>query len=184
MVNTVTLYLVRHAHATWSPDEDRPLSDQGRRDAQRVADLLGDFHINAIFSSDYRRAIQTVQPLAIRLGLEVQFETRFRERALGEWTAPSFESAVQRTWLTPGFTFPGGESNRQAQKRALLGLQVVFEGRGRQIVISTHGNLLALLLNYYDPGVGFDFWSELTMPDVYRLEVEEDGHAKRTRVWM
>jgi hypothetical protein len=40
-----------------------------------------------------------------------------------------------------------------------------------EIVIATHGNLLALILQRYDPTAGFAFWRAMTMPDIYRLEL-------------
>ena len=64
-----TFYLVRHSHAHWTPDEDRPLSAQGWEDAGRVADVLQEAPIGAIFTSPYRRARQTIAPLAGRLNL-------------------------------------------------------------------------------------------------------------------
>lgn len=184
IMRPATVYLIRHAHAEWIPDENRSLSEQGGQDAQRIAHMLEAIPLKAIFSSDYRRAIQTVQPLAILLGLEIQLEPRFRERELGGWTALNFVAAVQRTWQDPDYAFPGGESNRQAQRRAILGLQAVLEGSKEQIVIGTHGNLLALILNYFDPTVDFDFWLALSMPDVYRLEIKPTGHTRYARVWM
>ena len=63
------LFLVRHAHSDYGPDEMRPLSESGHRAAQRVADLLEDRGVAMIVSSPYTRAVQTVQPLAGRLGL-------------------------------------------------------------------------------------------------------------------
>ena len=35
-----TFLLVRHAHAEWVPNEMRPLSVKGSRDAERVARIL------------------------------------------------------------------------------------------------------------------------------------------------
>jgi 2,3-bisphosphoglycerate-dependent phosphoglycerate mutase len=49
--------------------------------------------------------------------------------------------------------------------------------------IGTHGNLLALLLNYFDPVIGFDFWSQLSMPDIYQLELDGRVLERYTRVW-
>ena len=45
------MYLVRHAHAHWTPDEDRPLSARGRRDAERVAGVLCAYPIIALYAS-------------------------------------------------------------------------------------------------------------------------------------
>lgn len=75
-------YLIRHAHAEWTPDEQRPLSPQGRRDAQRAADLLSGFPITRVYSSPFRRAWETVSPLAARSDLSVHSESGLRERKL------------------------------------------------------------------------------------------------------
>ena len=62
-----TFYLVRHAHAYWTPGENRPLSDQGQQMAVKVADIMQSLPIQFIYSSPYRRAEQTVETLAQRL---------------------------------------------------------------------------------------------------------------------
>jgi phosphohistidine phosphatase SixA len=35
-----TLYLIRHAHADWTPDDGRPLSERGRVGAQALDESL------------------------------------------------------------------------------------------------------------------------------------------------
>ena len=177
------LYLVRHAHADWTPDEDRPLSAQGCADARRVADLLQPVLISAVYSSPFRRARDTVAPLAKRLGLPIHEIDDLRERKLGTVPADSFMAAVKATWDDPSLAFLGGEPNAAAQRRGvavILGLSGLHPDQ--QIAVGTHGNLLALILQHFDPSVGFAFWQSLTMPDVYRLEVK-DGQATRHRLW-
>ena len=73
----MTLYLVRHADAgqrdPYSPnDHQRALSEEGWRQAQRIADRLGGRGVTRVLSSPYPRCIQTVEPLAHRLGVEVE----------------------------------------------------------------------------------------------------------------
>ena len=66
----VTLYLVRHAE---KQDGDNPaLTEDGVARADALADRLEDAGIEAVWSTDYRRTMQTAQPLADRLGLDVQ----------------------------------------------------------------------------------------------------------------
>jgi len=55
-------YLVRHAHSDWSPDENRPLSEQDSRDAIRVVDTLSDYYIDSIYSSPATHVCQTISP--------------------------------------------------------------------------------------------------------------------------
>jgi 8-oxo-dGTP diphosphatase len=71
------LYLVRHAKAGsrsgWvGPDEARPLSKSGREQAQGIKRALAEWPIKRILSSPYVRCIETVQPLATKLGLPVE----------------------------------------------------------------------------------------------------------------
>ena len=112
-----TFYLVRHAHATWTPNEDRPLSTRGRQDAFRVADVLKAYPITHIYSSPYRRARETVEPLAERIHLPINELGGLRERQLAAGPVDDFDAAVEATWRDPSFSHPGGETNAAAQGR-------------------------------------------------------------------
>lgn len=73
----MVLYLVRHAKAgsrstAIGPDHLRELTPAGRRQAEGIADRLGLAGVPRILSSPYVRCVQTVQPLADRLGLTVE----------------------------------------------------------------------------------------------------------------
>jgi len=166
-----TFYLVRHAHADWTLDENRPLSAQGFEDAQRVADVLQEYPICAIYSSPERRAYQTISPLADQMGIQIEIETGLQERKLGVDAFEDFLGAVKVTWQDPSFAHPGGESSDVAQMR---GLAVVKRLQVKQpneaVVLSTHGNLMALILQAFNPKIDFLFWKSLSMPDIYRLE--------------
>jgi broad specificity phosphatase PhoE len=70
-------YLVRHAHAgkkaQWpGPDLARPLSAQGHKEALGLLDRLGGRPLGRVVSSPAERCLQTVQPLAGRLGRPVE----------------------------------------------------------------------------------------------------------------
>jgi len=166
------IFLVRHAHADWTSDEMRPLSTTGQRDAYFLAETLVKHPVHRIVSSPYLRAIQTVQPLADRLGLEIHIDDRFRERALGQFSGVSFAEAVWLTWQDFDFHYPGGESNAAAQDRGVQAMQDLRLQGAEQIVVGTHGNLLALIMNYYDPAVDYEYWAKLSMPDFKVLELK------------
>ena len=77
------LYLLRHAHAgdsgTWDgPDERRPLSDKGEKQADRLGRFLAGtgFQADAIITSPKLRAAQTAKIVAERLGLPVGEDER------------------------------------------------------------------------------------------------------------
>ncbi|HEX6677403.1 MAG TPA: phosphoglycerate mutase family protein [Actinomycetes bacterium] len=72
------VYLVRHAHAgdkrRWpGRDEVRPLSDVGIRQAYGLLDRLAGYPVTRILSSPTERCRQTVAPLAVERGLEVEY---------------------------------------------------------------------------------------------------------------
>jgi 2,3-bisphosphoglycerate-dependent phosphoglycerate mutase len=178
------LYLVRHAHAVWQPDEARPLSESGRAAAQALGQLLAAKPIAAIYSSPARRAIETVEPLAQRLGIGVVVVPELRERQLPAIPEGDFDRVVRETWRLPTSTMAHGESNVMAQGRALTAVrQFIARHAEEHLVVATHGNLLALILNGFDSRFGHEFWRTLSFPDVYELEFEAGALIRVRRMW-
>jgi 8-oxo-dGTP diphosphatase len=76
-VSTTPVFLIRHAKAgsrrDWDgPDDQRPLSKAGRRQADGIVTQLGDRGVARILSSPFVRCRQTVEPLGERLHLLVE----------------------------------------------------------------------------------------------------------------
>jgi phosphohistidine phosphatase SixA len=74
-------YLVRHAHAgkksAWlGPDLARPLSERGRGQAAGLVDQLAGQPVRRLVSSPAVRCLQTLRPLAERLGLPIEPDDR------------------------------------------------------------------------------------------------------------
>jgi 2,3-bisphosphoglycerate-dependent phosphoglycerate mutase len=179
------LYLVRHGDAVRSLDEMRPLSAQGYRDAIAVAESLEHIAFDGIYSSPYVRARQTVEPLAARLGLPIQEIWDLRERTLIASAVQDFREAVRATWEDFGFAHPGGETNAEAQRRgAAVCRDLIARHAGGRALVATHGSLITLMLNSFDPTVGFDFWTRISVPDVYVLSVDShDDRPSIRRAW-
>jgi len=177
-------YLVRHAHSDWTPDENWSLSAQGCKDADRVTNTLCVYPISVIYSSPAPRAYQTISPLAERLDLSIHIDLNLQERRLGDEVSEDFFKAVEVTWRNPSFAYPGGESNTVAQKRGTALVQRLVEKHPEQhIVLSTHGTLMALVLQSFNLSVDFMFWKSLTMPDVYKLILSQPGKGVMERLW-
>ena len=86
MSASTPVFVVRHAKAgrrrDWDgPDQLRPLSKAGARQASGIARLLGDRHVSRIVSSPFVRCGQTVEPLARALRLSVEQSTALAEGA-------------------------------------------------------------------------------------------------------
>ena len=171
-----TYYFIRHAHSNYTPDEiNRSLSDKGRESLAQL-DFLADKPIAAIYSSPYRRAIQTVEPLARSLKLAIQSDERLIERKLSSQAIADrdFEQCLMKLWSQPIFSLVGGESNQQAQQRALALLhELESKHRNEEIIISSHGNLICILLSAFDSSIDYNFWRGLSMPDVLVLDKYE-----------
>lgn len=168
------VYFFRHAHSTYTSDElGRPLSIQGHIDAEKMTIYLKREDIHHVLASPYKRAMQTVQPIADWIGTKIIIEEGFRERQLANRSVENFDEAITKLWQEPAFAYEGGESNDEAQKRGVDALVNVLEKyEGKNIVIGTHGNIMVLIMNHFDAQFDFTFWRELTMPDLYKLTFE------------
>lgn len=79
-----TILLIRHADAKnrekWSlPDQLRPLTAKGKRQAQAIADELGGNKIHQIRTSPALRCVQTVEPLAARAKIKLRLDEKLME---------------------------------------------------------------------------------------------------------
>src|SRR5205823_10939300 len=74
------LCFLRHGEADWpnwnKPDDDRPLTERGRKEMKRVAKFLQrlKFSADSILTSPLPRASQTAEIVAERLGIELKTE--------------------------------------------------------------------------------------------------------------
>lgn len=186
MDSPTTLYFVRHAQSPYVPNEEaeRGLSEQGRRDASRVARVLTQYDVDVVVSSPYARAVETVRETAETVDTEVVTEEGFRERTLAENHVEDFEKAITSVWEDPSFSWEGGESNEVAQERGIEAVdRTLSRWAGKDVVIGTHGNILTLILNHYDEKYDFDFWKRLTMPDIYRVIFEKNESPRIERIY-
>lgn len=80
------VFLVRHARAgdrkKWMGDDRvRPLDKRGFREAEGLVELIQERQPTRILSSGFVRCLQTVEPLAEALGLEVEERVELAEGA-------------------------------------------------------------------------------------------------------
>ena len=132
-----SIQLVRHAKAQsrdrwWGkPDRDRPLTKAGTAQSKSLAVDLATRPVIRILTSPYARCVQTVEPLADRLGLAIE-----PAEVLGE--APSVPLLdAGDTWVASAWL--GG--------RALaLVDQVVADSPGGDVVLCSHGDIVPSLM--------------------------------------
>jgi 2,3-bisphosphoglycerate-dependent phosphoglycerate mutase len=168
--------LVRHAESVpvGTPEvheDERPLTDAGRRAAETLAAELDGWEVTAVYSSPYARAVETVTVLARRRGLSVHLLDDLRERRLSPDPIDDWETRLEAAWTDADLSLPGGESGREAQRRA-IGILDLLRSRhpdGGRLVVGSHGNLISLVLHALEPGIDFAFHMAMPMPALYRL---------------
>jgi broad specificity phosphatase PhoE len=157
------LYLVRHgqsdgnAEGRFGGHSPTPLSALGKQQAELTAQVLAKEKINAIYSSDLLRAIQTAQPLAKMLDLPIIATAAFRERKVGVLEGKTFDESkaehpkdyyalVNRNIH---HVITGGESYRQLLRRATGELhEVLRTHQGENVVIFSHTGAICYLTLY------------------------------------
>ena len=60
-------------------DRERPLDERGLAQARGLIELLADVRVARIITSPYRRCVQTVEPLAAALNIEIELRDELGE---------------------------------------------------------------------------------------------------------
>ncbi|MCR8847046.1 histidine phosphatase family protein [Rossellomorea sp. SC111] len=175
------IYIVRHAKADGQPFH-APLTEDGERQARQLASFLENRSIQAIYSSPFIRALDTIAPFAERSGLRVQEDKRLGERVLSDEDLPDWMEKLKMSFEDFSLSLPGGESNKMAMERARSFLDEVMGKEEDHVVCVSHGNLTTLLLRLFDENYGYNELFALSNPDVYIVRLEGD-RASVQRIW-
>lgn len=160
-----TVYFIRHAQSDNSVADSRirPLTPKGLDDRLYVTNFLKDKQINAVFSSPYKRSIDTVLDFAGKNGLSVEIIEDFKEHQTisDQYSDKDYFLFIQRYWSDMDYKIGDDESLAEVQKRNIAALCRILERYPNQnIVIGTHGIALSTILYYYDRTFGYqDFYS-------------------------
>jgi broad specificity phosphatase PhoE len=154
------LYLVRHGQSAGNAEGrfgghgPTPLSELGQQQARITAQTLAKEKIDAIYTSDLLRAVQTAKPLSEMLDLPIVQTPAFRERHVGVLEGLTFDESKQ--------SFPKdyyalvnrnihhvitkGESYRHLLRRATAELREILRThQGEKVVIFSHTGAICFL---------------------------------------
>lgn len=193
------LFLIRHGETPWNRRQrcqgvtDVPLSATGRAQAASLAAALADEPLVAVYSSPLARAAETARAVAAPHGLAVVGHPGLRELDHGacEGLTPR-ELAVRfgdilAAWrrAPADVLLPGGESMRQAARRATAAIEEIAARHGdRDAVAVVSHNLVILALLSRALGWPLDRFRELRQDTagVSVLHVTPAGEARVERV--
>jgi len=157
------IYLVRHGETEWNAEgrtqgqTDIPLSDKGENQAQAVQSLLQSVAIDAVYSSDLSRTLETAQIIVEDRNLQVQTNKDLRERYFGKFEGLTLkekelkypEEFKDSTENDICFEPPGGESIEQTYNRIARPLSQYKEKHiNESILIVGHGGSLRCGISY------------------------------------
>jgi probable phosphoglycerate mutase len=138
-----------------SGGSDPGLNDMGREQVERAARWL-DAHgsVEAIVTSPLRRARETAEIVANRLGLPVSVEEGIAEAAFGAWDGMTFAQVQERypeeleNWLASVDAVPpGGESYAALSQRVLAAkARLQLAHQGRRVLAVSHVTPIKLLV--------------------------------------
>ena len=182
------ILLVRHCSALGQSPEAE-LSESGKIQTEKLSNELATFfNITRIISSPFKRAIETVKPLANKFNLEIECDELLMERILfEEENCDGWEDKLKHSFVDFNFkASKGGESNSECQSRARKFLQKLEKSSGVTVVVS-HGNLIATLLslNGEAQAFGYEEMCSLSRPDVFILNFNFESKQLLSfdRIW-
>jgi probable phosphomutase (TIGR03848 family) len=167
------LLLIRHAltEATGKRLSGRTpgihLSEEGRRQAVRLAERLTGLPLSAVYASPLERCVETAQPIAAPRGMSVRPAPGLEEVDYGKWTGRSIAQLVRtKLWkkvqqAPSSATFPEGEGLIDAQRRAVATIEEIAARHPRAVVaVVAHADVIRLALAHY-AGLHIDLFQRL-----------------------
>lgn len=170
VVTRKVVFIVRHCQAV-GQDPEAPLSKLGEQQARALADHFckSPIPVQRIIASPYLRVAQSIRLLAERLGLDIEPDERLVERVLSSTPLEDWRERLAETFVDLDLSFEGGESSRSAMRRGIGVVDHAIAHCPTATILVTHGNLMTLILKYFDDRYGYAEWENLQNPDVYSL---------------
>ena len=188
------LYLIRHGETEWNligryqGQADPPLNERGLDQSRALAEKLSGVGLDILYTSPLRRAAQTAEIVAERLGIRVMEDDRLMEIHQGDWQR-RLRSEIEnlypdlfRRWETEPWevTPPSGEHLRDVQQRVYAAVEDILSRHPEERVgIVAHRIPIALIKVRYQ-GMDPDIVRTLHLPNTYveAIEVESQPGGK------
>lgn len=164
------ILLVRHGQSTYNVENRLPgqlpgipLTDLGRRQAQRAAVALSGLPLGAVVSSPLERARETAALIARGWGLEVRLDDRLMDTNVGRWSGqvladidkndPAWKAFVAHPSQPP----EGVEGFNEVAARVVAAVEEIRRDPtlGEYVVVVAHADVVKLIVAHYT-GVAVD----------------------------
>jgi len=178
------IYFIRHSIPDFSIKDDltRPLTKEGIEKAEKLIEIFNEINVDKIFSSPYKRTIQTVEPISKNKDIEIEIIEDFKERKISDFWIDDFNEYCRKQWQNFMYKLENGESLIEVQNRNIMALnKVLNENNGKKIIIETHGTALSTIINYYDKTFEYNKFMEIinVMPYITKIIFKDDRYIER-----
>lgn len=172
------VYFVRHAEPDFSIHEDeiRPLTKNGEKSSIKLINSFDGIKIDLFISSPFKRAIDTIKPLAENRDSTIQLVFDFRERKISDGWIENFNEFNKNQWEDFNFKLPNGESLKEVQLRSTAALSNILDNySGKTIVIGTHGTSLSTIINNYESTFNYNEFEKIKnkMPWIVKMTFDK-----------
>jgi 2,3-bisphosphoglycerate-dependent phosphoglycerate mutase len=190
------LVLVRHGQSQWNLLNkwtgwtDVELSEQGREEARKAAELLKDISLHRAHTSDLRRAQETLEIILKELGnpsIPTKRSKAIKERHYGDLTGMNKAEAkkkfgdekfklYRRSWdIAP----PNGESLKETAERAIpyFESEILSDLKaGHNVIVAAHGNSLRAIVKHLEDISDEEIPNlEIGTGVIHIYEIDEEG---------
>lgn len=157
------IFLIRHTQAegniyrAMQGHWDGDITPTGWLQIGNLRNRMAGEHIDAVYSSDLYRAVETARiGVAEDRGLEVKTDRRLRELDIGPWEAKFFgnlerdypEEAQTYMFDSEKFCFPGSETFNDVRERMYEAIEeIAKENDGKTVAVISHGVSLRCFLS-------------------------------------
>ena len=165
----MNIYLIRHGRQNSRLcNVDVELSPEGREQAELTGRRLESYGIEAVYSSDLLRAVETADIINTHLNKPRFIDGRLRESNFGALTGldntvikDRFGAFIdKRATMTEDIPYPGGGENcRMVFERAFLAIEEIAKKDYENVCVVTHGGAIRALLTGI---IGADYAKWLT----------------------
>jgi probable phosphoglycerate mutase len=157
MSQFTTLIAIRHGETNWNlsrryqGQEDIPLNARGHTQARKVAEALTHASLDAIYTSDLKRAYQTAAEISKTVGITLHQVNALREQHFGVFQGLTGDEVAKRwpeasdQWQrrVADFGPDGGETRTAFSRRCISAIsQLARIHVGGTIAVVCHGGVL------------------------------------------
>ncbi len=189
------VYLIRHSESTSKSNlkmisngdsnqvqnEKAFLSVSGEKKAEELSKHPELQNIDAVYSSNYVRALETAKYIALENNTIINVDERFNERKIGNMGDMEWKEFARLQMKDFNFKLSGGESLNQTKKRMVEAMKniLMFE-TGNRVALVSHSTALTCLLSAWCE-VGHNYDDEIILS--YGEETIVDGHWNAPMVY-